>query len=108
MTHTRRLFRPVLIEVEQGEHRGLYELHLGRPGKPRVYQRIGKQGLRRVLNPPAIDAVAETFGKRIAEQKARQIAEKKRRAKWHYRARRWVGRMAARVWAWLSRRRTWR
>jgi hypothetical protein len=108
VTHTRRVFRPVLVEVESGEQRGLYEIHLGRPGKPRVYQRIGNQGLRRVLNPAALEAVAMTFGKRLATLKERQIAEKARRAKWHYRARLWVGRTVARLWAWLRRRWTGR
>jgi len=105
---TVRVFRPVLVEVDEGEHRGLYEVHLGRPGKPRVYQRVGKQGLRRTLNPEVLAAVATTFGKRLAEQKARQVAEKKRRATWHYRARVWVGRTVARLWAWLRRLRVGR
>lgn len=92
MSHHPHTYRPVVVDVPSGIHAGTYELHLGRPGAPRVYRRLGNQGLRRVIDPAVHDAVARAYGYARAAAR-REIARRQRRP---YRFGQWLSGLIAR------------
>lgn len=88
---------PVTVQVTEGEHAGTYQVHKGRPGRPRVYRAIGGSLLRLYDGHPALTVVATAMRDGVDRRRAEEQAEWRRRATWHFRIRRWIGGAWARV-----------
>lgn len=88
---SQRHFKPVVVEVD-GD---LFEIHLGKPGLPRVYRRKGASRRRVANDDPVLDAVAVEFRRGVDDRKAAEEAERLRRSTWRYR----VGKRIGRWWA---------
>jgi hypothetical protein len=94
-----RHFKPVLVEAD-GE---LYEIHLGAPGRPRVYRRVGTQHRRVQDGDPILATIAREMRAGVDRRKAAEDAERARRGTRRYRALAYLGRIWYRVTGWVSR-----
>jgi len=98
----RRAYHPIQVDAA-GE---TFEIHIGNPGKPRVYRKSEKGPIRRVPNnDPILLEVAKAFRKGIDEKKAaeeRELARKRGRISRFFR---WIGAMLAKAWLSLFPRR---
>lgn len=89
-------YHPVTVTVP-GE--GAFEIHMGAPGKPRIYRKADGGALRRVKNDdPVLVDVATAFREGVDKHKAVADKEDKRRRGRVARFFRWVGGWLARVW----------
>ena len=97
--HTQRRSRAVVLEVENVQ----YEIHLGRPGRPKIYRRVGAFGnLRRVTEQdPVLPKIAVEFRRQVDSTKKRDL-------RWQMaRFRHWIRRLLARIGRLLARLRAW-
>jgi len=91
----RRVYHPVEVDAA-GE---TFEIHMGAPGKPRVYRKTKGGTVRRVRNDdPVLMEVAQAFREGVDKKKAaeaREVARKQGRVARFFR---WVGALLARLW----------
>lgn len=96
----RRVYLPKVVEVEGVE----YELHLGRPGEPRIYRRLGRTLKRVKAGDPVVGVIAEV----LVEQRRRRRALAARFGPVRAAGpRHWLRRLLGRFrhwWAWLAGR----
>lgn len=87
-------YRPVVVDTFEGDR---FEVHLGQPGKPKVYRRVGSS-VRKVTDEETLQRVAVAMREGVDRRKAALERERERKRGRLYRFFRWLGRMAARVW----------
>lgn len=98
-------YRPVIVDVED---EGTFEIHLGQPGKPRVF-RQRSNGVQRVDDDdPVLWKVAEAFKEGIEARRAFEEAEARKRGRWLYLLGRKLGAWALDAWLFLNRPIRWR
>lgn len=87
-------YRAAIVEVEDE----LYQIHLGDPGRPRVY-RVAKNSdtVRRVRDGETLNKVAVAFKEQYEARKRAIEQEKQRKQKLWPRFLRWIGRLVARL-----------
>jgi hypothetical protein len=93
-------YRPVTVDTPEGD---TFEVHLGQPGKPKVYRRVGSS-VRKVQDEPTLLRVAQAMREGVDRRRAFQERERKRKQTRTYRFFRWLGRLVGRVWNVLMRR----
>lgn len=98
-------YRPVIVDVED---EGTFEIHLGRPGKPRVF-RQRTNGVQRVDDDdPVLPKVAKALREGVDARKEFEEEEERKRGRWTYRVGRKIGAWATAVWRFLNRPIRWR
>jgi hypothetical protein len=92
-----RTYRPVIVTIPAGEqHTGVYEIHLHRPHKPKVYQRSTMGTLHRVSDGAKLTAVAVWMRRGVDAQKRAHAEMVRRQAGWRFR-------MGRKIRAWLEK-----
>lgn len=99
MSRTRRYIKPVIVEAG-GE---IYVIYLGKPGRPRVYRRVGTTERRVADDDPALAEIARAMKAGVEERKRAEAETEAHRKTMRYRVLRWWGRVLARIrGAWSS------
>jgi hypothetical protein len=99
-----RTFRPVIVSIPDGEpHAGIYEIHLGRPGNPKVYRRLSKGSLHRVSDDPRLAAVASWMKAGVRARQAAEAAKARQEASWRFRMGRKIRYYIQKIQAWFRR-----
>lgn len=95
-------YRPMVVDVppKDGKPGGTFEVHLGRPGVPKVYRRGSRPGapIRRVKDEPTLSRVAVAMREGVDRAKAAEEAEAKRKKTLRFKLFRGFGEWLARAW----------
>lgn len=85
-----KVYRPVTLQIQELDANGepkpkpsVFEVHLGSPGKPRIYRRRRGQ-LRRVKDGKTLMMVADALRRTVDAGKATDARMEARRNKWWY------------------------
>lgn len=89
------IYRPVTIAIQELDANGdpkpktsIFEIHIGSPGKPRVY-RLRRGSHRRVNDAKTLRMVADAFSRGTKAAKATDERMARRRKRWWYRLLQW-------------------
>jgi hypothetical protein len=98
------IYRPVTLQIQEFDDKGepkpkqsVFEIHLGSPGKPKIYRRRRGQ-LRRVEDGPTLMMVASAFRRTVDAGKATDERMEKRRQKWWYKFFEWCYDLPRRIY----------